>query len=49
MEPDYDYLRDAIDDDRPTCDKCGEPLTSDEDGDGVMTAPTYFCEHCEGD
>lgn len=41
-----DYLDD---DDRPTCEKCGEPLTADEDGDGVMTAPVYFCEHCPDD
>lgn len=45
MDDIYDRL-DLMDYDLPACEKCGEPLTADEDGDGVMTAAVYFCEHC---
>jgi hypothetical protein len=41
---DFDYH--DMDIDLPTCEKCGNPLTGDSDGDGVWATPVYFCEHC---
>lgn len=42
---DYDYLADR-DDDRTLCPECGEPMSSDVDGDGVMTMSFEYCENC---
>jgi hypothetical protein len=39
--PDYD-----LDDGRTNCPECGEPMSSDSDGDGVMTMSYEFCENC---
>lgn len=41
----YDYLADR-DDDRTLCPECGEPMSSDTDGDGVMTMSYEYCENC---
>jgi hypothetical protein len=44
---DQEYERFDLDDDRgSSCPECGEPMQSDEDGDGVMTMSHEFCENC---